>query len=51
MGLKRDLVNDETAKSVEAEAIKVAKNLNAEYWSVSGKLPILAQHIGNLAKQ
>ena len=51
MGLKRDLVNDETAKSVEAEAIKVAKNLNAEYWSVSGNLSTLAQYIGNSVKQ
>ena len=49
MGLKRDLVNDETAKSVEAEAIKVAKNLNAEYWSVSGKLSTLTKCIGNSA--
>ena len=36
VGLKRDLVNDETAKSIEKEAIAVAKSLNAEYWSVSG---------------
>ena len=37
MGLKRDLVSDETARSVETQAVQVAKNLNAEYWSVSGK--------------
>ena len=37
VGLKRDLVSDETARSVETQAVQVAKNLNAEYWSVSGK--------------
>ena len=37
MGLKRDLVSDETARSVETQAVQVAKNMNAEYWSVSGR--------------
>ena len=45
VGLKRDLVNDETAKSVESEAIKVARNLNAEYWSVSGNILTCMQFI------
>lgn len=44
MGLKRDLVSDETARSVETQAVQVAKNLNAEYWSVSGKADTLTQY-------
>lgn len=35
VGLKRDIVSDETARSVESQAVEVAKNMNAEYWSVS----------------
>lgn len=35
VGLKRDLVTDGEASKIENEAVKVAENLNAEYWSVS----------------
>ena len=38
VGLKRDLVNDATAKQIDQEAISVAKTINAEFWACSGKL-------------
>ena len=50
MGLKRDLVSDETARSVETQAVQVAKNLNAEYWSVSGKAHTPTQFIPTQAR-
>lgn len=35
VGLKRDLVNDEVARQVDAEAVKISKNMRAEFWSIS----------------
>ena len=41
VGLKRDLVNDATARQIDQEAISVAKTINAEFWACSGKFSIV----------
>jgi len=37
VGTKRELVGEAIARQIDAEAIKVAKTINAEFWAVSGK--------------
>ena len=37
VGTKKDLISSSAYKSIEDEAIKIAKTLDAEYWGVSSK--------------
>jgi small GTP-binding protein len=37
VGTKRELVSDAIARQIDADAVKVAESMNAEYWPVSAK--------------
>ena len=38
MGTKKELVSEAIARQIDDDAMKIAKDINAEFWSVSGYL-------------
>jgi len=38
VGTKRELVSEAIARQIDDDAMKIAKDINAEFWSVSGYL-------------